>query len=255
VLDHARLAVDGFPAVVAAQAQRVAVADHHAFGVAEPAHAIAVAVAHFDRLAVVVAVLDEGFNGQVVDDAFDVAQATQRIVVMQVNPHAARRADVGERTFDGAGEMQVMPEGIFQTLQRHRSVVVGDFAKVEKHVVERLQQVVPALGADQINLFVGVVDAFAGLDVDKGHAAALVVGEVNETAATAQALLPRQDPATAQHAVDGQVAGVEAGPFNRHQAGQHEVGFARIQQQLAAGGEVDGIAGQPLPRATIRPTP
>lgn len=55
----------------------------------------------------------------------------------------------------------------------------------------------PALGTDQINLFVGVVNPFAGLHVHERDTAALVVGEVNKTAAAAQALLPWQDPATA----------------------------------------------------------
>lgn len=59
-----------------------------------------------------------------------------------------------------------------------------------------------------MNLLVGVVDALAGLDVDKGHAAALVVGKVNEASAAAQALLPGQDPTLAKHAVDRQVAGI-----------------------------------------------
>lgn len=79
MLNHARLAVDGLPAVVAAQAQCVAVTGHHAFGVAEPAHGIAIAIDHFDELAVVVVavVLDEGFHRQVVDDAFDVGQAAK----------------------------------------------------------------------------------------------------------------------------------------------------------------------------------
>lgn len=40
-------------------------ADHYAFGIAEPAHRIAVSVDHFTQLAVVViAILDEGFDGQ-----------------------------------------------------------------------------------------------------------------------------------------------------------------------------------------------
>ncbi len=59
VFDHTGLTVEGFPAVMTAQAQRIAVAGHHAFGVAETAHRVAVAVNHFDQLAViVVAVLD-----------------------------------------------------------------------------------------------------------------------------------------------------------------------------------------------------
>jgi hypothetical protein len=94
-----------------------------------------------------------------------------------------------------------MPEGIFQTLHRHRGVVVGDFAEVEKHVVQGLQQVVAAQGANQMNLLVGVVNALPGLDVDKGHAAALIVGEVNEAAAAGvptpigdQVRLARQTP-------------------------------------------------------------
>lgn len=77
-----------------------------------------------------------------------------------------------------------------------------------------------------MDLLVGVVYALAGFDADKAHAAALVVSKVNIAATAAKALLPGQDPILTQHAVDRQVAGVEAGAFNRHQAGQHEIGFA-----------------------------
>lgn len=59
-------------------------------------------------------------------------------------------------------------------------MVILHFAKVEKHIVLGLQQVVPALGKDQIILLIGVLDAFTGLDVDRGHAAALIVGEVTK---------------------------------------------------------------------------
>ena len=68
----------------------------------------------------------------------------------------------------------------------------------------------PALGAHQVHLLVRVVDALARLDVHKRNFAALVVGEVDEVAAAAQALFPRQHPAAAEHAVDGEVAGVKA---------------------------------------------
>lgn len=79
VLNHPRLAINGFPAVVTAQAQCVAMTGHHAVGIAKPAHGIAIAIDHFDELAVVVVavVLDEGFHRQVVDDAFDVGQAAK----------------------------------------------------------------------------------------------------------------------------------------------------------------------------------
>ncbi|MNO87077.1 hypothetical protein D3C76_784920 [compost metagenome] len=54
VFDHARLLINGFPTVMTAQAQSVAVAGHQVFGVAETTHRIAVAVDHFAQLAVVV---------------------------------------------------------------------------------------------------------------------------------------------------------------------------------------------------------
>ena len=77
--------------------------DHHAFGITETAHRIAVAVDHFAQLAVVgVAVLDEGFNIFIDHNALDVAQATKRIVVMQLDAPAASVANVGGRAV-GAG--------------------------------------------------------------------------------------------------------------------------------------------------------
>ncbi len=99
-----------------------------------------------------------------------------------------------------------------------------------------------ALGAHQVHLFVRVVDALARLQSDERDFPALVVGEVDEAAAPAQALLPRQHPATAKHAVDAQVAGVEARPLDGHQARQAEVDF--IWDQFAAGGEIDRVADQ-----------
>lgn len=193
VLDHTRLTVDGFPAVVTTQAQDIAVADHHAFGITEAAHRIAVAVDHFAQLAVfAVAILNEGFDGFIAHYALDVSQPTKQIVVLQMHTRPAGGADVGKRTVGGWGEMQIMPQRIFQTLQGHLCVVVRHFAEVQEGVIEGLQEVVTAERSDQINLFVGVVDTFARLNVDKGHAAALIVGEVNKAATAAQALFPRQ---------------------------------------------------------------
>ncbi|MNE27375.1 hypothetical protein D3C81_1250720 [compost metagenome] len=156
-----------------------------------------------------------------------------------MNPKTARCADVSETTIRAAGKVQVMAQGVFQALQRHGGVVVWHFTEVEEQVVQRLQDVVAAHGPYQVDLLVGVVDALAGGQVNEGYAAALVVGEVHEAAAAAQALLPWQHPALAKHAVDSQVAGVEARPFNRHQAGQGEVDF--VGQQFAACGQVDGV--------------
>jgi len=99
---------------------------------------------------------------------------------------------------------------------------------------------VPALGAHQVHLFVRIVDALARLDVHERDFAALVVGEVDEVAAAAKALFPRQYPAAAEHAVDGEVAGVEARPFDRHQARQAEVDF--VGDQFTAGGEAGEFA-------------
>ncbi|MNM23308.1 hypothetical protein D3C81_337060 [compost metagenome] len=245
VLHHTQLAFKGFPAVMTAQAQGVAVAGHHTIGVAETAHRIAVAIDHLDELAVVViAVLHQGFNRHVVDDALDVGQAPQRVVIVQVHANTASGADVGQPAFCRTGEMQVMPKGIFQALQRNIAVVVRHLAEVEEQVVEGLQQVVAAFGADQVELLIGVIDAIAGLHIHKGHAAPLVIREVDEAAASAQALLPRQYPAFAEHAVDSQIAGIEARPFNRHEPRQRKVGFSRLEQQLAPAGKVDGIAAQ-----------
>ena len=76
VLDHARLAVDGFPVVVTTQPERVAVARHHAFGVAETTHRIAVAIDDFGELAVVVvAILDQRFDALVGDHALIVKRS------------------------------------------------------------------------------------------------------------------------------------------------------------------------------------
>ncbi|MNI23411.1 hypothetical protein D3C73_769970 [compost metagenome] len=196
---------------------------------------------------VVIAILHQGFDGFVVDHAPDVGQAAQRVVVMQVHAHATGGADVGERTLGGAGEMQEVAQGVFDALQRHRVVVVRDFAEVEKGVVEGLQQVVAAFGADQIDLFMGVVDALPRLHVHERNAAPLIVGEINEGATAPQALLPGQDPALAEHAVDAQVAGIKPRPLDRHQARQAEVGF--VGYDLAAGGGVDGVADQATHRS------
>lgn len=87
-----------------------------------------------------------------------------------------------------------------------------------------------ALRADQMHLLVRVVNAFPGLDVDEGYAAPLIVDEVNETAISAQVLLPRQHPALAQNAVDVEVAGVKARPLDRHQPRQRKVCFAFFKQ-------------------------
>lgn len=117
VFHHSRLLCDGFPAVIAGQAQGIAVAGHDAGGVTEAADRIVVAIDHLDELAiVVVAVLHQGFDGLIVDDAFDIGQTTQRVVVMQVHTNAAGGADVGQRAVDRAGEMQEVAEGIFDAL-------------------------------------------------------------------------------------------------------------------------------------------
>lgn len=109
-----------------------------------------------------------------------------------MHAHAAGGTDVGKCTVGRSAEMQVMPERIFQTLQGRRRIVVRDLAEIEESVIERLQEVVAAGRSDQVNLFVGVVDTFARLDVDKGYAAALVVSQVNKATTAAQALFPRQ---------------------------------------------------------------
>ncbi|MNJ46522.1 hypothetical protein D3C77_416540 [compost metagenome] len=114
---------------------------------------------------------------------------------MQVHAGAASGADVGQRALRGTGEMQVVAEGVFDALQRHRAVV-WHFTEVEKQVVQRLQEVVAALGAHQVHLLVRVVDALARLQGDERDFTALVVGQVDEAAAPAQALLPGQHPAT-----------------------------------------------------------
>ncbi|RMR97521.1 hypothetical protein ALP73_200031 [Pseudomonas coronafaciens pv. garcae] len=67
-----------------------------------------------------------------------------------------------------------------------------------------------ALCADQIDLLMWVVDALARCYVHERDGAALIVGEVNEAAVFAQALLPWQHPAFTQYAVNVQVAGVKA---------------------------------------------
>nr|WP_224789499.1 hypothetical protein [Pseudomonas fluorescens] len=75
VLHHARLIAEGLPAVIAGQAEGVTVTGHDAIGVAETSNGIVVAIDHFDQLAViVVAILHQGFDGLVVDDAFDIGQ-------------------------------------------------------------------------------------------------------------------------------------------------------------------------------------
>ncbi|RMS68141.1 hypothetical protein ALP62_05518 [Pseudomonas syringae pv. aceris] len=138
--------------------------------------------------------------------------------------------------------MQELAECVFDTIQRDRLVVAGHFAEVEEDVIQRLQQVMTALGANQIDLLVGIVDALARRYVHERDGTALIVREVDETAALAQALFPRQHPAFAKHAVHIQITGVEARPLDGHQARQAEVNF--IGDQLAARGGVDRVASQ-----------
>lgn len=74
---------------------------HRAFGVAEAAQGVAVAVDHRTQLAVfVLAVLGQCFDGVVVDLALDVGQAAQRVVVVQVYAGAAGAAGGAD---DGQG--------------------------------------------------------------------------------------------------------------------------------------------------------
>jgi hypothetical protein len=161
VLDHARLAVDGLPAVLTGQTQRVAMAGHHAVGVGEAPHGIAVAVGHLAQLAVfVIAVGDQRFDCLLADDALDLCQPTQRVVVMQVDAGAARRGDVGEPAVRRSGEMQKVTVGIFDPLDRHGGVVLRALSEQEEHVIQLLQQVVAALATNEIDLLMLVVDAF-----------------------------------------------------------------------------------------------
>lgn len=210
VFDHAPLALDLIPPVLADQAQGIAVAVHQAIVVAEGAGGIAVAVGDVDQLAcAVVAILHEGFHGSIVNDALDRGQAAERGLVVQVQADPTRCADVGEATVGIAGEVQVMAQSVFQALQGHFTVVVGHFAEIEEQVVEGLQDVVPTDSADQRQLFVRVVNALTRLDIDERNAAALVVVQVHEAAVAAQALFPGQCPATPQHAAGVQVTGIE----------------------------------------------
>ena len=145
---------------------------------------------------------------------------------------------------DRVGEVQEVPQRIFDTLQGNVGVGVRHFTEIEEQVVQRLQDVMTALGTHQVHLLMRVVDALAWLQGHERHFTALVVGEVDEPILATQALFPRQDPATAQHAVDGEVAGVEAGPLDRHQLGQAEVEL--VGDDLAARGEVHGVADSAL---------
>lgn len=49
-----------------------------------------------------------------------------------MHPHAARCADICEGALSGPGEMQVVPEGVFDALQRDVDVVVSTSAKLNK---------------------------------------------------------------------------------------------------------------------------
>ncbi len=243
VLDHARLAVENFPAVFATEPQRIGVAGHQAIGVAEVAHRVAIAVVHTVQLAiVVVAIAHQRLDSLVADDPLDGAQAVGHLVVVQVHTMPAGGADVGQNAVFAAYEMQKMTEGVFDTLQGNRLVVVGDFTKVVKDVIQCLQQVMTTLGTHQVQLFLCVVDALVVVQCYERHAAALIVAEVQKAALAPQALFPGQHPAFAQRAVDIKVAGVEACPLDRHQAGQAEIGL--VDQQFAPCGGVDRVAVQ-----------
>ncbi|KPB73851.1 Uncharacterized protein AC506_4657 [Pseudomonas syringae pv. maculicola str. M6] len=243
MFDHARLVIQHFPAVLAAKPQRIGMAGHQAVGVAEGAHRIAIAVVHAVQLAIaVVVVAHQRFDRLAVNDAFDGAQAVGHFVVAQVHALPAGGADVGQYAVFTAHKMQKMPEGVFDAFQRHRLVVVGYFAEVVENVVQRLHQVMTAVGAHQVQLFLCVVDALVVVQRHERHAAALIVAEVQKAALAAQALFPRQYPAFAQHAVDIEVAGVEACPLDGHPAGQAEVEL--VDQQFAPGGGVHRVAVQ-----------
>lgn len=69
---------------------------------------------------------------------------------------------------------------------------------------------------------------------------------IHEAAAAAQALLPRQHPASAQHAVDSQVAGVEAWPLDWHRPWQDRTRF--VGQQFAASRHIYRITGETADR-------
>ncbi|CAH0649985.1 hypothetical protein PSNVIR_04272 [Pseudomonas sp. Nvir] len=241
VLDDARFAVVSLPAVFADQAQSVTVPRHEFFSVAELAYRIAVAIDHFGKLAiVVVTVTHQRFNGAITDHALHIGQAAQWVVVVQVDTHRPWCGDIRQAAIGTVGEMQIMPERIFQALQRRARIIIWHLAKIEKYVIERLQKIVPALGAHEMNTLMGVIDALAWLQVNERNTATLVVGQIDEPAATTQALFPGQNPALPQGTFHGEVTGIETRPFNRHQAWQHEVRF--IGQKLAAVGHVDRVA-------------
>ncbi len=224
VLDYARFTALGFPAVFADQAQGIAVAGHEVFGIAEMAYRIAVAVDYFSELAVIVVpVTHQRFDGAFTDHPLDVGKATERIVVVQVNANGPWCSDVRQATVSTAGEVKIVAQCIFQALQRDARIVIRHFAKVEKDVVERLQDIMPALGAHEVYMLMRVVDAFARFQVDERNTAALIVGVIDKAATTAQALLPRQYPALPQSTLSGEVTGIETRPFDRHQAWQNEV--------------------------------
>ncbi|MNF64287.1 hypothetical protein D3C76_784930 [compost metagenome] len=108
--------------------------------------------------------------------------------VVQMDTYATGRTDIGQGAFDGAGEMQIAPEGVFNALQRDVGVIVRHFAEVEEYVVEGVQEVVAAYRANQIHLFMGVINTLARLHVHKRDGSTLVVSEVNKLAVAAQAL-------------------------------------------------------------------
>ena len=127
---------------------------------------------------------------------------------MQVHVNAARGADVSQRAIEGAGEVQEVAQRIFDTLERDIGVGVRHFPNVEEQVIQRLQDVMAAFGTDQVHLLVRVVDPLAWLQGHERHFTTLVVGEVNEPVLATQALLPRQDPATALD-ISGRIPTIE----------------------------------------------
>ncbi|CAM3526087.1 hypothetical protein PSFL111601_27955 [Pseudomonas floridensis] len=84
-------------------------------------------------------VLDECFDGLVVDDALDGVQTRRAFFVMQVHAHATRGADVGQCAVIGAGEMQEVAQSVLDALQRDGGIGVRDFTEVEEDVVQCLQ--------------------------------------------------------------------------------------------------------------------
>ena len=96
---YPRLAADGFPAVVTAQPQSVAMSSHDDVDVAEAGHQITITVDDLDELTVIVAVLYQCLDCRVGENLFNLSPAAKgkprNVVVLIASKVSTILFDIG----------------------------------------------------------------------------------------------------------------------------------------------------------------